>query len=549
MMAKSLKKINCRWCSLPWTKTTKTKRTIIVSLSSDNCSREILLRLLASVAMPGDYVLAVHVLEPNDTFDTNSFQIHEDLCKSKQVDFQVKVCGGGCYITELAHQVRINSATILAVGCSSPWPRNSTVANYLKALPPTCSLLVMDNVGRILMQRQGSSQEGSASRVLQYSQSCVSNYRNLEQLGTTRQIQKSLTMPSSSKSPSLQQAENLTRRSHRKALQIPVCMTHKLFERLTQRRRFTLEELSCATNDFRPEMVIREGENSKVYQAKLDNGQLVAVKVLKNTESSAEDLFHEVEILCSLEHENIVPLIGYCYCEEIHAIIYYLLKESLNQRLKSLRWNERMRIAIGVAKALNYLHSRSPPIIHRDVKSSNILLSDNSQPQLSGFGAAIVHQQQNQQVSGYAKPFHVVGTFGYLAPEYMMYGKVDEKIDVYSYGVVLLELITGKEAILTNQASNHESLVLSARSLLSCSLCERLIDPCLNKDYDKDEMKTMMMAARLCLLHSSSRRPSMKTILQLFEEPELGLKMQRKREELLNGISSKGEQACADMLS
>ncbi|KAJ0077520.1 hypothetical protein Patl1_35844 [Pistacia atlantica] len=150
---------------------------------------------------------------------------------------------------------------------------------------------------------------------------------------------------------------------------------------------------------------------------------------------------------------------------------------------------------------------------------------------LSDFGAAIVHQ--TQQVSADIKPTDVVRTFGYLAPEYMMYGKVD----VYSYGVVLLELITGKEAIQTNQ-TKHESL---ARSLLSCGLCERLIDPYLNEDYKKEEMEIMMCVARLCLLHSSSRRPTMKTILRLFEEPEYWLKVKREKDELLNGIISKGE--------
>ncbi|KAL7237111.1 hypothetical protein ACSBR1_020223 [Camellia fascicularis] len=515
MMATS-RSINGVMLSLLRSRTVK-KGAIIVGLNSNNFSRELLLRLLTLVVMPGDNVLAVHVMEPNDTFDPNTFHIHEDLCKSKQVDFQVKVCGGDSYITGLTHQVRINAAKILAIGCSSPWPENATVSNFLKALPPSCSLLVMDNSGRILMQRQGTSQEGSARKALKSSLSSALNHSNSQHSTTPRQIQKSLTMPSSSKPSPLKQVEISRRGSLKTALQLPDLMTHKLFQRLAileikgSGRRFTSEDVCYATNNFSPEMVIGEGGNSKVYLGRLDDGKPAAVKVLKNKDSSTEDLFCEVETSSCLKHENIVQLIGYCYSNGMHAIVYNLLKENLNQRLKQLRWSERVKIAIGVAKALEYLHSRSPPIVHRDVKSSNILLSENCQPQLSDFGAAIV-QQQTQQVSGYTKPLRVVGTFGYLAPEYMMYGRVDEKTDVYSYGVVLLELITGKEAIQTSQTSTHESLVLWARSLLSCGLCERLIDPYLKEDYDKDEMKTMMIAARLCLLHSSSRRPTMKTV-------------------------------------
>lgn len=159
--------------------------------------------------------------------------------------------------------------------------------------------------------------------------------------------------------------------------------------------------------------------------------------------------------------------------------------------------------------------------------------------------------KQSQNAQSNTKPYNIVGTFGYLAPEYMMYGKIDEKIDVYSYGVVLLELITGKEAIQTDQ-NNRASLVLwvitkptisitnysmlqtrttqsnlmfilQARSLLGCGLGDRLIDPNL-KNYNKEEMGAMMMAARLCLLYSSSRRPTMKTVNLLIKStfPSMG---------------------------
>ncbi|CAI9765426.1 unnamed protein product [Fraxinus pennsylvanica] len=530
------------------------KRRIIVGLKSDNSSREMLLRLLNSVVVAGDYVLAVHVQGSDDTFDPNTFYIHEDLCKSKQVDFEVKVCRRNCYITELSHQVRINFATILAVGCTSPWPKDSTIAKCLKALPPTCTLLVMDNGGKILLQKEGSSQEGSyikllrslqegsSIKVLRPSVSSLSGSKSCDQPGTKPLFQKSSSMPCSSTSSKPQQNESRNWPIMKENLQGYDVATPELFQRLATlqvkgyTRRYTFDELKCATQNFSPDMLIGEGGHSQVYRAVFNNDQAVAVKVLKSSRLSEEDLFREVEISSGLSHENMIHLLGYCYSKDIRAIVYNLLSSSLKQRLKYLTWKERMQVAVGVARALEYLHSFYPPIIHRDVKSSNILLSEDCKPQLSDFGAAIVHQQTQQSSSAYAKPINVVGTFGYLAPEYMMYGKVDEKIDVYSYGVVLLELITGKEAIQSNSPSNRESLVLWARSLLTCSLCERLIDPDLKEDYDKDEMKTMMIAARLCLLHSSSRRPTMKTILHLFEEPENWLEMHKKREELPSAL-------------
>ncbi|TXG64956.1 hypothetical protein EZV62_011950 [Acer yangbiense] len=529
LMMMGKRRIEHRLLSLLRTRTVKKRRTIIVGLKSDNSSREMLLQSLNVIVKPGDNVVAVHVQEPNDqAFDLNTFHIHEDLCKSRQVDFLVKVCNGDSYISELSNEVRSNSATILALRCSLSGPKDSVVNKFLKALPPTCTLMIMDNGGRVIFQRQGTSQQGSTSVTLQKSLSVV---------------------PSSSISSSVVQDHDTGLYTVKKAVQVPDFLAQKLFQRLAligadgSSRCFTPQELSHVTNNYSPELLIGQGGNSNVYRANLEDGQVVAVKVLKATHWSEEDVLREVQLLSSMKHHNIVGIIGYCYSKEVQAVVYYLLNGSLKRYLRQLKWSERMDVAIGVAKALEYLHHCcDPPIVHRDVKSSNILLSENCQPQLSDFGAAMVHHHRSQQVSANVKPINVVGTFGYLAPEYMMYGKVDEKIDVYSYGVVLLELITGKEAIHTNQ-SNHESLVLWARSLLSCGgLCERLIDPYLNGEYKKEEMETMMCAARLCLLHSSSRRPTMKMILKLFEEPECWLKMQRQKDELLNGNDSKGSE-------
>lgn len=277
-------------------------------------------------------------------------------------------------------------------------PEDSTISRCLKTLPPSCTLLVINNVGKIVLQMQGTSQQGSVRRILQFSVSSIeygsSNYDNSEKKFL---LQKSLTMPcsSSTSSPQPQQTEILKLQSTKKRLNHPDAATttsstttHKLFERLAtlevkgQPKRFTLGVLKFATDNFSPEMLIGEGGHSKVYRAYLELGnghQAAAVKVLNMSEHSEEDLFQEVEILSGLKHDNIINLLGYCYCRELQAVVYNLLNASLRQRLKQLRWDDRMKIAVGVAKALDYVHSSSPPIIHRDVKSSNILLSENGQ--------------------------------------------------------------------------------------------------------------------------------------------------------------------------
>lgn len=521
---------------------TTRKRTIIVGLKSDNFSREMLLRLLHFFVQPADILLAVHVQDPNDTFDPNTFHMHEDLCKSKQVEFHIKVCVGSSYAAELSNQVRLSFATSLVIGCSSYWPGDASVLTLSKSLPPSCNLLVIDRRGKIVLQKQGTSQQGSLTKLVHSSASPTPSISRDTREKSRCHLQKSFTMPNSSISLSPGQSETAKSLAYTKRLSFPDVTQRWWFERLATlemkgtSRRYSLEELKWATNNFSAEMLIGEGGHSKVYRACLADGHAAAVKVLNPSQHSEDDLFQEVEILNGLKHENIVQLLGFCYCKDMQAVVYNLLKQSLKHSLSQLTWCERMRLAIEIAKALDYLHSSSPPVIHRDVKSSNILLSESGQPQLSDFGAAVV-LDQNHQTSGFSKPIHVVGTFGYLAPEYMMYGKVDEKIDVYSYGVVLLELITGKEAIQRRPMSTQESLVLWARSLLTSGLSDRLIDPDLKNEYDKDEMSTMMIVAKLCLLHSSSRRPTTKMILHLLEEPGSWVQ-HTEREELQKPLTS-----------
>jgi hypothetical protein len=260
-------------------------------------------------------------------------------------------------------------------------PRYSVVNICLKRLPPTCFLLVLDSIGRILVQRQGTSQQGSTKVVLQTSLSLPLNRTCFDQSIPTRNLQKSLTIPSPSTSSS--STPQINPFNVKKTVQVPDLVTQK---RLAEGsiKHFTSEELSFATTNFSPSMVIGEGGHSKVYRANLEDGRAAAVKVLKTAPSSADDLLREVGLLSGIKHEHIVQIIGYCNDKDMCAIVYNQLEGSLKQYLRQLSWSERMGVAIGMAKALQYLHhSCNPPVIHRDVKSSNILLSDNCQPQVS----------------------------------------------------------------------------------------------------------------------------------------------------------------------
>lgn len=248
--------------------------------------------------------------------------------------------------------------------------------------------------------------------------------------------------------------------------------------------------------------LIGKGGGSRVYRGLLpDRGEL-AVKLLQRSEHVLKDFASEVEILTVLQHRSIISLIGFCIEDENYALVYdYLpqgsLEENIHGEKSSLRWTQRYDVAVGVAEALDYLHGASrssQPVIHGDVKSSNILLSDDLKPRLSDFGLA----RWSSSASSHLSCSDIAGTFGfvalsspmdrsdffavrrlqvffrlrrldllccrYLAPEYLTCGKVNEEVDVYAFGVVLLELLTGRRPIDTENPGGHESLVLWVRS-------------------------------------------------------------------------------------
>ncbi|KAG8655813.1 proline-rich receptor-like protein kinase PERK9 [Manihot esculenta] len=283
---------------------------------------------------------------------------------------------------------------------------------------------------------------------------------------------------------------------------------------------FNYEVLKTATSKFSPGNLIGKGECNRVYKGILPDGKQVAVKIRKSSPEARKDFAQEVEIISSLNHKNIVSLVGVCIRDTDLISVYDLfsngnLEENLQGDSKdksAVSWEMKSKIAIKIAEALTYLHSEySPPVIHRDVKSSNILLSDELEPQLSDFGLAI----WGPTTSSCMTQCDVVGTFGYLAPEYFMYGKVSDKIDVYAFGVILLELLSGRRPIGHETSKNQESLVMWAKPKVDCGNARDILDPNLDEYFDEDQLQRMILAAKLCITRSARLRPKMIEVLNL----------------------------------
>lgn len=287
---------------------------------------------------------------------------------------------------------------------------------------------------------------------------------------------------------------------------------------------FTYQELFEATSGFSDQNLLGEGGFGCVYKGLLADGRVVAVKQLKVGATQGEWQFKaEVEIISRIHHRHLVSLVGYCVSESRRLLVYdYVPNNTLHFHLHGegrpvLDWAMRFRIAAGAARGIAYLHEDCHPrIIHRDIKSSNILLDDNFEARVSDFGLAKLAMDADTHIST-----RVMGTFGYLAPEYATTGKLTEKSDVYSFGVVLLELITGRRPVDASQPVGDESLVEWARPLLTHALdageLGGLVDPRLENNYIDNEIFLMIEAAAACVRHSAAKRPRMGQIVRAFD--------------------------------
>ncbi|XP_073288429.1 proline-rich receptor-like protein kinase PERK15 isoform X2 [Primulina huaijiensis] len=287
------------------------------------------------------------------------------------------------------------------------------------------------------------------------------------------------------------------------------------------RSQFSYEELAAATGRFAHSNLLGQGGFGFVHKGVLPDGREVAVKSLKAGSGQGEREFQaEVDIISRVHHRHLVSLVGYCIAREQRMLVYeFVPNKTLEFHLHAkdqsvMDWATRLRIAVGSAKGLAYLHEDCHPrIIHRDIKTANILLDFNFEAMVADFGLAKLTSENYTHVST-----RVMGTFGYLAPEYASSGKLTEKSDVFSFGVMLLELITGRKPVDHTNKTMEDSLVDWARPLLSKALedgsYDALVDPRLQDSYVPHEMARMVSCAAASIRHSARRRPKMSQIVR-----------------------------------
>ncbi|WCJ32001.1 Protein kinase superfamily protein [Euphorbia peplus] len=287
-------------------------------------------------------------------------------------------------------------------------------------------------------------------------------------------------------------------------------------------RNFHISELEAATDHFSSANLIGEGGHAQVYKGELPDGQVVAVKKIIKAEKEEEerigDFLSELGIIAHINHHNAAKLLGFSIDSGLHLVLEYLPNGSLASALHGggdcLEWNRRFKVAVGVAEGLRYLHRDCQRrVIHRDIKASNILLTEDYEAQITDFGLAKwLPENWLQHIV-----FPIEGTFGYLAPEYFMHGIVDEKTDVFAYGVLLLEIITGRRAV----DNSRQNLVMWAKPLLDENNPELLVDPRLQGLYDPVELKRALLTASVCIQHLPSMRPHMDGVVKLLKGAEL----------------------------
>ncbi|KAI9125870.1 hypothetical protein K1719_003288 [Acacia pycnantha] len=290
--------------------------------------------------------------------------------------------------------------------------------------------------------------------------------------------------------------------------------------RLGNLKSFTFRELQHATDNFSSRNLLGAGGFGNVYRGRLGDGTMVAVKRLKDVSGGAGELQFqtELEMISLAVHRNLLRLIGFCSTPNEKLLVYpYMSNGSVASRLRgkpSLDWNTRKRVAIGAARGLLYLHEQcDPKIIHRDVKAANVLLDDYFEAVVGDFGLAKLLDHADSHVTTAVR-----GTVGHIAPEYLSTGQSSEKTDVFGFGILLLELITGMTAFEFGKTVNQKGAILEwVKKIQHEKKLEVLVDKELGSHYDWIEVGEMLQVALLCTQYLPAHRPKMSEVVRMLE--------------------------------
>lgn len=285
-------------------------------------------------------------------------------------------------------------------------------------------------------------------------------------------------------------------------------------------RKFQFRELQIATDNFSSKNMIGKGGFGNVYKGYLQDGTVVAVKRLNDANAiGGEKQFQtELEMISLAVHRNLLKLIGFCTTDAERILVYpYMSNRSVASRLKGkppLDWSTRKRIALGAARGLLYLHEQcDPKIIHRDVKAANILLDDYYEAVVGDFGLAKLLNHQDSHVTT-----AVWGTMGHIAPEYLSTGQSSDKTDVFGFGILLLELITGQRALEFGKPANQKGAMLDwVKKIQQDKNLDTLVDKDLEINYDRNELEEMVQVALLCTQYLPGKRPKMSEVVRMLE--------------------------------
>ncbi|XP_024028525.1 probable leucine-rich repeat receptor-like serine/threonine-protein kinase At3g14840 [Morus notabilis] len=283
---------------------------------------------------------------------------------------------------------------------------------------------------------------------------------------------------------------------------------------------FTFRQIKAATNNFDAANKIGEGGFGSVYKGVLLDGTIIAVKQLSSkSKQGNREFVNEIGMISALQHPNLVKLHGCCIEGKQLLLVYeYMENNSLAHSLfgeggLKLDWKTRQRICIGIAKGLAFLHEESTlKIVHRDIKATNILLDGNLNPKISDFGLAKLNEEENTHIST-----RVAGTIGYMAPEYALWGYLTDKADVYSFGVLALEIVAGKNNMRYRPNENFVCLLDWAIFLQQKGNLMDLVDPKSGSEFNKEEANRMIKVALLCTNPSQALRPGMSEVVSMLE--------------------------------